>query len=78
MTEVEIKSVLRENEELKKQVSDKDALIAKLQDELAGLRKKVFGHTSEKRLPLDPNQLCLFDLREMTEDEKAQLDVSLR
>ena len=74
MTEAEIKTILKENEALRKQVSDKDALIAKLQDELAGLRKKVFGHTSEKRLPLDPNQLCLFDLHEMTDEEKAQLD----
>lgn len=84
MTEAEIKSVLEENEELRKQVSDRDealanlnAELAKLQGELAYLRNKVFGHTSEKHLPLDPNQLSLFDQREMTEDEKNQLEADV-
>lgn len=73
MTEAEIKSILEENEALKKQVSDKDALIAKLQGELSYLRNRVFGHTSEKHLPLDPRQLSLFDRQEMSDEEKATL-----
>lgn len=73
MTEAEIKSILEENEALKKQVSDKDALIAKLQGELSYLRNRVFGHTSEKHLPLDPRQLSLFDRQEMSDEEKAAL-----
>ena len=84
MTEAEIKSVLEENEELRKQVSDRDealanlnAELAKLQGELAYLRNKVFGHTSEKRLPLDPNQLSLFEGDEMTDDQRAQLEADV-
>ena len=42
---------------LKKQVSDKDDVIAKLNDELTRLRNKVFGHTSGKYLPIDTAQL---------------------
>ena len=71
--EEQIKALSEENAALKKQVSDKDAQIAKLLGELAYFRNKVFGHTSEKHLPLDPNQLSLFDQQEMTPEEKDAL-----
>lgn len=77
MTEAEIKSILEENESLKKQVTSLSAELAKAQNELAYLRNKVFGHTSEKHLPLDPNQLSLFDQKEMTQEEKAALDADV-
>ena len=84
MAETENKSVLEENEELRRQVSERDEAIAslnaeldKLRGELACLRNKVFGHTSEKRLPLDPNQLSLFEGDEMTDDERAQLEADV-
>lgn len=84
MAETENKSVLEENEELRRQVSERDEAIAslnaeldKLRGELAYLRNKVFGHTSEKRLPLDPNQLSLFEGDEMTDDERAQLEADV-
>jgi transposase len=62
-------------------ITSRDALIAKLdtavrelENQLAWLRKKVFGKMSEKHLPLDPDQLSLFDQNQlMSEDEKAGL-----
>lgn len=74
MTEAEINSLRAEVESLRKEVSDKDARIAELEGLLIYLRKKMFGRMSEKHLPLDPNQLSLFDQTEMTDNEKAQLD----
>lgn len=78
--EEQIKALMEENEALRRQVSEKDATIAsqkdeiaKLLDTLAYLRKKQFGHMSEKHLPLDPAQLTLFDQQQMTEEEKAAL-----
>ena len=71
---------MEENEALRRQVSEDKVTIAsqrdeiaKLLDTLAYLRKKQFGQMSEKRLPLDPAQLTLFDQKEMTEEEKAAL-----
>ena len=79
-TEEQIKALMEENEALRRQVSEDKVTIAsqrdeiaKLLDTLAYLRKKQFGQMSEKRLPLDPAQLTLFDQKEMTEEEKAAL-----
>lgn len=54
MTDAEITALIVEIATLKKQVSDKDDVIAKLNDELTRLLNKVFGHTSEKHLPFAP------------------------
>ncbi|MDD2437389.1 MAG: transposase [Massilibacteroides sp.] len=45
-----------------------------LENKLAWLRRKVFGKMSEKKLPLDPAQLRLFDQEQlMSDEEKAEL-----
>jgi len=68
MTESEIAEILQENERLK-------SLVSSLENQLAWLRKKVFGSMSEKHLPLNPNelQLSLFP-DQMSADEKAKLE----
>lgn len=43
------------------EISQKNAEIKKLSDTLLWLRRKVFGKMSEKNLPLDPDQLLLFE-----------------
>ncbi len=78
MTDAEITALINEIATLKKQVSDKDDVIAKLNDELTRLRNKVFGHTSEKHLPFDPAQLLLFDQKEMSESERAALEADVK
>jgi transposase len=51
-----------------------DAIIKNLENQLSWLRRKVFGKMSEKKLPLDPAQLSLFDQDQlMSEAEKADL-----
>lgn len=55
-------------------ISQKDAEIRKLSDTLLWLRRKVFGKMSEKNLPLDPNQLLLFEQEHLTDEERARLD----
>lgn len=67
MTDAETTALIEEVATLKKQVSDKDDVITKFNDELTQLRNKVFGHTSEKHLPMDPVQLLLFDQKEMSD-----------
>lgn len=55
-------------------ISKLDAAVRDLQNQLAWLRKKVFGKMSEKHLPLDPAQLSLFDRNQLTgEQEKVEL-----
>lgn len=68
MTEGEVDKLLKENERL-------TMLISSLENQLAWLRKKVFGSMSEKRLPLNPDelQLNLFP-DQMSADEKAKLE----
>ena len=78
MTDAEITALIEENATLKEQVSDKDDVIAKLNDELTRLLNKVFGHTSEKHLPIDPAQLLLFDQKEMSESERAALEADVK
>lgn len=78
MTDAEITALIEEVATLKKQVSDKDDVIAKLNDELTRLRNKVFGHTSEKHLPMDPAQLLLFNQKEMSESERAALEADVK
>jgi len=55
-------------------ISQKDAEIRKLSDTLLWLRRKVFGKMSEKNLPLDPNQLLLFEQEHLTDEERARLN----
>ena len=55
-------------------ISQKDAEIKKLSDALLWLRRKVFGRMSEKNLPLDPDQLLLFEQEHLTDEERSQLD----
>ena len=72
--EEQLKSVLAEVERLRKIVAVKDAEIKKLSDTLLWLRRKVYGKMSEKHLPLDPNQLLLFEQEHLTDEERAQLN----
>lgn len=78
MAEAEITTLSEEIASLKQQVAAKDAVIEKLQNELSYLRKKVFGHMSEKHLPIDPAQLLLFDQKEMSEEETATLEEEVK
>lgn len=55
-------------------ISQKNAEIKKLSDTLLWLRRKVFGKMSEKNLPLDPDQLLLFEQEHLTDEERARLD----
>ena len=67
MAESEVYKLLKENERLK-------MLVSSLENQLAWLRKKVFGSMSEKHLPLNPSELqsSLFP-DQMSADEKAKL-----
>lgn len=56
------------------EISQKNAEIKKLSDTLLWLRRKVFGKMSEKDLPLDPDQLLLFEQEHLTDEERARLD----
>lgn len=56
------------------EISQKNAEIKKLSDALLWLRRKVFGKMSEKNLPLDPDQLLLFEQEHLTDEERARLD----
>lgn len=56
------------------EISRKNAEIKKLSDTLLWLRRKVFGKMSEKNLPLDPDQLLLFEQEHLTDAERARLD----
>ena len=71
MTESEAKILREENERLK-------GLVASLENQLAWLRKKIFGSMSEKHLPLNPDslQLNLFP-EQMSADEKARLEAEV-
>lgn len=55
------------------EISRKNAEIKKLSDTLLWLRRKVFGKMPEKNLPLDPDQLLLFEQEHLTDEERAQL-----
>lgn len=71
MTESEVINLRQENERLK-------SLVASLENQLAWLRKKVFGRMSEKHLPLNPDelQLNLFP-EQMSVQEKARLEAEV-
>ena len=56
------------------EISQKNAEIKKLGDTLLWLRRKVFGKMSEKNMPLDPDQLLLFEQEHLTDEERARLD----
>ncbi len=56
------------------EISRKNTEIKKLSDTLLWLRRKVFGKMSEKNLPLDPDQLLLFEQEHLTDEERARLD----
>ncbi|MEI6143352.1 MAG: IS66 family transposase [Mariniphaga sp.] len=49
----------QQNERLKKGISERDSMIEKLTNELYALRRRLFGHSSERFVPDDPNQLSL-------------------
>lgn len=65
-------ALLAEHDEMK-------AIINDLRAQMAWFRKKFFGSTSEKHLPLDPNVLepTLFDTQ-LSEDEQAKLDADVK
>lgn len=66
-------SLLEERDAL---IEKKDALIEKLKNELLMLRRKLFGHSSERFIKEDPNQLKLdFNgLETLPEEEQALLE----
>lgn len=68
MAESEVDKLLKENERLK-------MLVSSLENQLAWLRKKVFGSMSEKHLPLNPPDELQLSLLpdQMSVDEKAKL-----
>lgn len=79
--EEQLKSALAEVEKLRRAVvekdaklTEKDAQIKQLNDTLLWFRKKIFGQMSEKHLPLDPNQLSLFEQEHLTDQERARLN----
>jgi len=81
MTLEQQEKLLAEVEKLRAELSSKDQKISNLTSQveslsnmLLWLRKKVFGPMSEKRLPLDPAQLNLFDQKELTEEERAAIE----
>ncbi|MCF0220175.1 MAG: IS66 family transposase [Muribaculaceae bacterium] len=78
--EEQLKVALTENEKLRRVISSQAETIKEqgnkimdMENELAWLRKKVFGKMSEKNLPIDPAQLSLFDEYAMTDEERKQL-----
>lgn len=78
--EEQLEAALAEVERLRAALAEKDVKLASkdeqiksLQDQLLWLRKKVYGHMSEKHLPIDPLQLNLFEKEHMTDEERAQL-----
>ncbi len=60
------------------EISQKNAEIKKLSNTLLWLRRKVFGKMSEKNLPLDPDQLLLFEQEHLTDEERARLDKEVK
>jgi transposase len=58
------------------QLKEKSSLIEKLENELLILRRKLFGHSAERFIKEDPNQLKLaFEgLAELPEEEQARLE----
>lgn len=78
--EEQLEAALAEVERLRAALAEKDVKLASkdeqiksLQDQLLWLRKKVYGHMSEKHLPIDPLQLNLFEKEHMTDEERARL-----
>lgn len=64
--EEQLEAALAEVERLRAALAEKDVKLASkdeqiksLQDQLLWLRKKVYGHMSEKHLPIDPLQLMM-------------------
>ena len=49
----------QQNERLKKGIFERDSMIEKLTNELYALRRRLFGHSSERFVPDDPSQLSL-------------------
>ena len=80
MTSLEQQNIhlMETNRKLMEELSERDALISRLQDTILWLRKKVFGKMSEKHLPLDPAQLLLFDQEEICAEEKSRLEAESR
>ena len=79
-SEEQLKAALAEVERLRVALDEKDVKLASkdeqirsLQDQIACLRKKVFGQMTEKHLPIDPLQLNLFEQEHRTDEERAQL-----
>lgn len=59
---------------LKNTLVAKDEKIASLENQLLWFRKKIFGRMSEKHLPLDPNQLSLFDSEPLTSEQISEVE----
>ena len=73
---------IRLEEESRKLQSEKEqmqGIIDSLQNQMAWLRKKLFGSMSEKKLPLSPSVLepTLFDMP-LPEEEQAALDAEVK
>ena len=68
-----------ESRKLKFEKEKMQGVIDSLQNQMAWLRKKLFGSMSEKKLPLSPSVLepTLFDMP-LPEEEQAALDAEVR
>jgi len=77
-TEKEISTLLSLIEQRNCLLEEKNVLIEKLKNEVLILRRKLFGHTSERFIKDDPNQLKLDFGGEdiLPEEVQAQLEVS--
>ena len=74
-------TIEQQNERLKGEILERDAVIEKLSNELIALRRRLFGRSSERFLPEDPNQLSLAfegveSLPEEQEIEPEKIEVS--
>lgn len=61
-------------EKLKNTLVAKDEKIASLENQLLWFRKNIFGRMSEKHLPLNPNQLSLFDSEPLTSEQISEVE----
>lgn len=67
-----IESLVKTNEQQARQLEEMSAQIKELTAQLAWFKRRMFGHSSEKRLILD-GQLSLFD--DITEESQPSIDI---
>lgn len=85
MASTKEKKLKEQIEDLRNEVSSKEAKISELSRKVRDLtitigllQRKIYGRMSEKQLPLDPDQLSLFDAKELSAEEKASLEKEVK